>query len=69
MRYKTFCCNDIVESKHRHDFVRCKCGKCYVDGGNDYTRVGFDHKVKPPEPYHPTVVKHSEKVVKKLRKK
>jgi hypothetical protein len=31
---------DIIESKHRHDFVRCKCGKCFVDGGLDYCRYG-----------------------------
>jgi len=29
-------CGDVVESKHRHDFVWCKCGEIAVDGGNDY---------------------------------
>jgi len=34
-------CGDIIESKSRHDFVRCKCGAIAVDGGNDYyKRVG-----------------------------
>ena len=33
-------CGDIIESKHRHDFVVCKCKSCYVDGGNDYSRIG-----------------------------
>ena len=32
-------CGDIVESKHTHDYVHCKCGKCAVDGGRDYIRV------------------------------
>lgn len=36
-------CNDEIESKHRHDFVRCSCGKVAVDGGKDYTRTMFDN--------------------------
>ncbi len=31
-------CGDHVVSKHRHDFVTCKCGKISVDGGLDYLR-------------------------------
>jgi len=31
-------CGDIVESKFRHDFQRCKCGAIAVDGGKDYQR-------------------------------
>jgi len=31
-------CGDIIESKDRHDFVRCKCGAIAVDGGQDYQR-------------------------------
>jgi hypothetical protein len=34
-------CGDIIESKHRHDFVSCKCGAIFVDGGHDYLRRGF----------------------------
>ncbi len=33
-------CLDIIESKHRHDFVKCKCGKSFIDGGDDYIRGG-----------------------------
>ena len=34
-------CMEVIESKHRHDFVYCKCGKIAVDGGKDYLkRVG-----------------------------
>ena len=33
-------CEDVIESKHRHDFVRCKCGAIYIDGGLEYTRGG-----------------------------
>jgi len=25
---------------YRHDFVRCKCGAIFVDGGSDYFRRG-----------------------------
>lgn len=32
-------CEQEIESKHRHDFVKCKCGKVAVDGGKDYSRV------------------------------
>ncbi len=31
-------CKDIIESKHVHDFVSCKCGAICVDGGLDYIR-------------------------------
>ena len=33
-------CEDIIESKHRHDFVRCKCGEIFTDGGTEYFRRG-----------------------------
>jgi hypothetical protein len=31
-------CGDIIESKHRHDFVWCKCESVAVDGGKDYLK-------------------------------
>jgi tRNA(Ile2) C34 agmatinyltransferase TiaS len=31
-------CGNIIESKHRHDFVWCKCGAIAVDGGKDYLK-------------------------------
>lgn len=33
-------CNDVIESIHRHDFVGCKCGEIFVDGGKSYLRRG-----------------------------
>jgi hypothetical protein len=33
-------CGDIITSKHRHDFVWCKCESIFVDGGVDYIRRG-----------------------------
>lgn len=32
-------CDDIIESKHRHDMVWCKCRSIAVDGGKDYQRL------------------------------
>ena len=37
-------CGEVVESKHVHDFVQCKCGACAVDGGHDYLRRCFRDK-------------------------
>jgi hypothetical protein len=37
-------CGDVIESKHRHDFVTCRCGDISVDGGEEYMRRSFrDH--------------------------
>lgn len=33
-------CLDIIESKHTHNFRRCKCGEIFVDGGKSYLRRG-----------------------------
>ena len=34
-------CGEILHSKHRHDFQQCHCeNESYVDGGDDYMRVG-----------------------------
>ncbi len=32
-------CSDLLESKHRHDFVTCSCGCVSLDGGLAYRRV------------------------------
>lgn len=34
-------CHETIESKHVHDFVRCKCENCFVDGGLEYQRFGW----------------------------
>ena len=31
-------CKDFIFSRHRHDFVTCKCGAISVDGGQEYLR-------------------------------
>jgi hypothetical protein len=34
-------CGEVLESKHRHDYVSCNCpNKTSVDGGDDYLRIG-----------------------------
>lgn len=33
-------CNDIVISRYRHDFTKCRCGEIFLDGGDDYQRAG-----------------------------
>ena len=37
-------CGDEIESERRHDYVKCKCGTCAVDGGHDYLRRCFREK-------------------------
>ena len=41
-RAKCLGCGKTVESKHRHDFVYCKCGKIAVDGGLSYLKRSGD---------------------------
>ena len=47
-------CDDVIESKYTHDFVRCKCGKAAVDGGRDYFKRSFP--AFPPEDHYEEVV-------------
>ena len=49
-RIKCKNCGDVIESRSRHDFVSCSCGKCFVDGGHDYARRGYDGE-KPEDIY------------------
>lgn len=37
-------CGEKIESKHRHDFVTCKCGNCILDGGLDYQKISGNPK-------------------------
>lgn len=49
-------CNDEIESKHVHDFVECKCGAIFVDGGKDYLRSGGN-----PEDFIPLYILKKDK--------
>ncbi len=40
-------CKDRIFSWHRHDWRGCKCGKSFVDGGDDYLRYGYAVGTKP----------------------
>lgn len=31
-------CYEVIYSVNRHDYRKCKCGRCMVDGGKDYFR-------------------------------
>ena len=41
-KWKCLYCNDIIESKHQHHFISCKCGKSSCDGGTSYIRLVGD---------------------------
>lgn len=34
-------CDDVIESMHTHDYVMCKCGSIFIDGGTEYQRYGW----------------------------
>lgn len=40
MKIKCLICNEIIESKYRHNLVSCKCENYYVDGGQEYLNFG-----------------------------
>lgn len=44
IKLKCMVCGCEIQSKHRHDFIQCDCNNCFVDGGNDYDRVGIQDK-------------------------
>ena len=35
-KWKCLYCGDVIESKHQHHFISCKCGKMSIDGGTSY---------------------------------
>ena len=40
MKLKCLICGDIIELKSVHDLISCKCGACYIDGGQDCLHFG-----------------------------
>lgn len=44
MEIKCLKCKDIIKSLSSHDFTKCKCGACFIDGGDEYTRIGGNHE-------------------------
>ena len=62
MKYKTHCCNDVIECIGRYNVVYCRCGKCYVDGGDkydQYVRIVFEEGTLPPEPISKEISKQA----------
>jgi hypothetical protein len=48
---KCITCDTVIESMHRHDLKWCNCTRdsgtgIYIDGGNDYIRMGFGSKAQ-----------------------
>jgi hypothetical protein len=42
-------CGQVLQSMHRHDFVRCGCpNECFVDGGGAYLRMGWRNRAPKP---------------------
>ena len=39
MKIRCLKCNDIIESLSVHDYKKCKCGLCSIDGRNEYKRI------------------------------
>ena len=42
-------CGEVIESKHVHEFVTCKCETCSVDGGHYH--LSRSYKNSPEEDY------------------
>jgi len=38
-------CKEVIYSVNRHDYRKCSCGKCMVDGGRDYFRTNMAGRV------------------------
>lgn len=41
-------CDTFIWSRSHHDFRPCPCGTCFVDGGRDYFRAGWEPDKKLP---------------------
>ncbi len=41
-------CRDIIFSRAHYDCHHCTCGACMIDGGFEYSRVGFSLDVGEP---------------------
>jgi len=41
-------CGDTIYSRALHDFRSCTCGRIFIDGGFDYTRIGWEGEMEEP---------------------
>lgn len=42
-------CREIIESRHVHEYRKCSCGCCGVDGGDEYLRRTGGHYIELSE--------------------
>ena len=61
-RWKCLHCNDIIESKHQHHFISCKCGQTSIDGGTSYIRLVGDLSMIEDMSEHDVVCEHSDDI-------
>ena len=61
-------CGDIIVSKHTHDLVSCQCGKCSVDGGNDYLRRLYTNSLDDYEELSEIIEVNDELNINELKK-
>jgi len=62
-------CGDIIYSLHRHDFQKCKCGKIYIDGGFDYTRIGCSTDIDPHKIEYITIKRTKKQLDKEIKER
>lgn len=44
MKIRCLKCNDVIEAVYSRDFKKCKCEACFIDYGNEHTRLGGNLK-------------------------
>ncbi len=42
-------CEHLILSQNRHDYRKCDCGACSVDGGLDYFRYSYAEGLVDPD--------------------
>ena len=55
-----YTCGSVIRSRTTHDFVQCRCGDIFVDGGEDYQRFGWSENanyrlITEDDDYHITL--------------
>lgn len=51
-------CGDRLFSHRGHDYKPCSCGSCFVDGGREYFRWGYEPSMDKP----PTIITWEEEL-------
>ena len=61
-QWKCLYCNDIIESKHQHEYTTCKCSMSSCDGGTSYIRLIGDLDMMQDMCEHDIVWEHGDKI-------